>query len=286
MMACLPEGQREIDSFAWRVHDNSYGSLGEPSYQDLMIEQWLGIKIGDLSVEQFTYWGGLLQGEALGEYCANFRRRKFDSAGAVFWMYNDCWPATRSWAIVDYYLRRTPAFYFVRRALAPIHIVVAEEEENVVIFGINEQQQDLEGELRFGVFDVQGGYPVDRRLSVVLPSNASTRLASFKMDEWQNRDASAAFSILSRDGEMVARNRLFHSFFKDIAWSPPDARVRREGDKAVFECDTFVWGVCLDLDGEIALSDNFFDIYPGIPYSIPWYFPEDPTIYAVGDPSR
>ena len=31
----------------------------------------------------------------------NFRRRMFDSAAAAFWDYNDFWPVTRGWAIVD-----------------------------------------------------------------------------------------------------------------------------------------------------------------------------------------
>jgi putative transposase len=35
------------------------------------------------------YWGGVVQGEGLGEYIMNFRRRMFDSASAIFWMFND-----------------------------------------------------------------------------------------------------------------------------------------------------------------------------------------------------
>jgi len=121
MLACLPKDQRYVQSFAWQIHDNSVDSWGEPSYPDQMLTQWLGKDIRKLSIEEFTYWGGLLQGEALREYCENFRRRMFDTSSAIFWMYNDCWPATRSWTIVDYYLRRTPAFAAVRRALQPLH---------------------------------------------------------------------------------------------------------------------------------------------------------------------
>jgi hypothetical protein len=32
----------------------------------------------------------------------------------------------------------------------------------------------------------------------------------------------------------------------------------------------FAWRVCLDLDGEQPLANNFFDIYPGIPTVLPW----------------
>jgi hypothetical protein len=46
----------------------------------------------------------LLQAEGLQEYISNYRRRMFSSAAAVFWMYNDSWPVTHGWTIVDYYL--------------------------------------------------------------------------------------------------------------------------------------------------------------------------------------
>ena len=95
MLACLPENQRYVQSFAWQIHDNSIDSWGEPSFPDMMIAQWLGKDIRKMSIEEFTYWGGLIQGEALREYCENFRRRMFDTSAAIFWMYNDCWPATR-----------------------------------------------------------------------------------------------------------------------------------------------------------------------------------------------
>ena len=34
--------------------------------------------------------------------------------------------------------------------------------------------------------------------------------------------------------------------------------------------DVFVGGVCLDLNGDRRLTDNFFDLYPGVPYFIAW----------------
>ena len=50
----------------------------------------------------------------------------------------------------------------------------------------------------------------------------------------------------------------------------PRCRVRREGGKAIFESDAFAWRVCLDLEGEQALPDNFFDLLPGVPTVLDW----------------
>ena len=35
--------------------------------------------------------------------------------GIIYWMFNDCWPASLGWAFVDYYRRRKPSFYAFKR---------------------------------------------------------------------------------------------------------------------------------------------------------------------------
>ncbi|KAK3682092.1 glycoside hydrolase family 2 protein [Podospora appendiculata] len=44
--------------------------------------------------------------------------------GVLVWQLNDCWPAV-SWAIVDYFMVKKPAYYAVKRAMAPISVGVA-----------------------------------------------------------------------------------------------------------------------------------------------------------------
>ncbi|MBA4387422.1 MAG: hypothetical protein C0404_05535 [Verrucomicrobia bacterium] len=283
MLACLPKDQRYVQSFAWQVHDNSIAGSGEPSPTDRMITQWLGKDVRKMNIEEFVYWGGLVQGEGLREYCENFRRRMFDTSSAIFWMYNDCWPATRSWTVVDYYLRRTPAFAAVRRAMQPLHVVVAEEQDDVVVFGINERPMAWSGVVRFGLFNLAGGRPLDRTLPATLPPNTSTKIASFKKREWKNPSASAAFAMLVEGNAVVARNRIFLPFFKDLKWAEPRLKVRMESGKAIFRSDTFVWGVCLDLNGQRAMPDNFFDVYPGIPHVIPWKSSRRPAVLYTGN---
>lgn len=283
MLACMPRDQRYVHSFAWQVHDNSVDSWGEPSYPDTMITQWLGKNVRKMSIEEFTYWGGLVQGEALREYCENFRRRMFDTASAIFWMYNDCWPATRSWTIVDYYLRRTPAFASVRRAMQPVHVVVAEEDDKVVVFGVNERPEEWNGAVRYGLFNLAGGLPLDKTAPVILPPNASTRIASFDKREWKNPSGSAAFAILMKGDAVVARNRLFLPYFKDLKWPAPHLEVSLEKGKAIFKSEMFVWGVCLDLKGQRLMPDNFFDVYPGIAHIVPWRGSEKPEVLFVGN---
>ena len=286
VLACLPPGQRYPGSFAWEVHDNSVSYWGGARpYPDVMLEQWLGKPLTSMSLEDYVYYAGVVQGEGLTEYIRNFRRRMFSSASAVFWMYNDCWPATRSWTIVDYYLRRTPAFYAVKRACKPLSVALAVEDGMVRVYGVNEGPE-WQGELRCGLFALAGGYPVEIFKSIQLPANASTLVAEFSAATWDDLGVTThgAFAILSLDGQEAARDRLFQPYYKELVWSKAQVRVRRGSSKAVFESDIFAWRVCLDLDGEHALPDNFFDVLPGIPTVLDW--PEElgePRILRVGN---
>jgi beta-mannosidase len=282
MLDCLPEGQRAIGSVAWQVHDNSVDSWQEPSHVDRITSFHLGKDIKKMSVEDYAYWGGLVQGEALREYCDAFRRRMFSTGAAVFWMFNDTWPAVRSWTIVDYHLQRTPAFQPVRRAMAPVSVVVAEDGADIAVFGVNETRAEVEAELRYGVLALAGGFPLDRGAPVRLPPNASTRLAAFPRAALKDPRAQAAFAMLARGGELLARNRLFLPLFKEIRWPRPRLDVTVAAGRATFASPTFVWGVCLDLAGDRPLPDNFFDVWPGIPYTLPWSG-EAPRVLRVGN---
>ncbi len=262
-----------VGSFAWELHDNSVTYWHwMPCYTpDKMIANWTGRPISGMTIEDYVYWGGLIQGAALGEYIRNFRRRMFSSSAAIFWMYNDVWPCTRSWTTVDYYLRRTPAFWPVKRAMAPLTVAIIREGGKVRIYGINEGPATT-ATLRFGLMALNGSYPLDQTTAVTLPANASTPVAEWNAARWDKlgEKSHIAFAVLNMDGREVARDTLILPLFREMKWPKARVNVRLAGGKAVFTSRTFAWRVCLDLDGERALPDNFFDVFPGIPTVLDW----------------
>jgi beta-mannosidase len=272
MYACLPEGQRYINSFAWQVHENAIEGLFAKSSPERVVSEWIGKDSTSMSVEEYTYFGGLLQGEGLREFIDNFRRRKFDSAAAIFWTFNDCWPAVRSWTIVDYYLNRTPSFYPVKRAFAPISIVVTREEDKVNIYGVNDTPFKWEGQVQYGVFTLSGDYVMDEFDNVQISENASSCVASFAIDQWEKAgcDKAIAFAMLKKGGKVIARNRLFLPRFCEMKWPKAEVEMERDGEYIVFRSNVFAWGICLDLEGKKELPDNFFDVWPQVEYRLPW----------------
>jgi beta-mannosidase len=142
----------------------------------------------------------------------------------------------------------------------------------VSIYGINDTPEDWKGDLRFGLFNLVSGLPRDERRAVTLPANASILLARFDRAEWESQGTtrSGAFALLTQNGQTVAQHRLFVERFKDLRFIEPTIKHQRENGRLTLTSDGFAWGVCLDLDGELPLADNCFDLIPGIPYTLPW----------------
>ena len=267
----LPENERYIHSFTWDQHDNLKNfETEEEGVTYRFVEDWLGVNYKDMSYDDYIFASSLIHAEGLSEYINNYHRRMFSSSSAIFWMYNDSWPVTHGWTIVDYYLRKKLAYHPVRRAFSQISVVVTAENDKINVYGINENQEKWEGKLQYGVFNTDGKLPFDKTENVTLQPNASTLIASFDKNIFEKAgfDNSGAFAVLEKDNANIAQHRLFLSRFKDISFLEPNIKIETEGDKIILTSSVFVWGVTLDIDGESDISDNCFDLIPGVPYSV------------------
>jgi beta-mannosidase len=279
----LPANEQSMRSFSWEHHDNSCNYLKDTlgiTYRT--VEYWLGKPVLTMGMENYLYASSLLQAEGLTEYISNYRRRMFSSAAAIFWMYNDSWPVTHGWTIVDYYLRKKLAYYPVKRAFNPVSVVITSEGDKINFYGVNDNPGDWEGQLRYGLFGIKGGLPVDEKVEVKLPANHSTLLKSIDKSQWDKLglEKCGAFACLtSREGKPVNQYKLLLTKFKDLGFANPKITVVRNGEFAEFNSPAFVWGASIDVNGEAELSDNCFDLIPGVPYKIAW--PKDKKLPVV-----
>jgi beta-mannosidase len=269
----LEPDQYFLRSFAWDHHDNLKNFQKNNLGLTYRAFEFLYDKpYNKVPFEAYLFGSALFHSEGLQEYIYNYRRRKFDSSAAIFWMYNDSWPVTHGWTIVDYYLRKKLAFHPVRRAFDEVVVVLTREGEDINVYGVNDMPVAWKGNLRYGFFTLDGKKPIDKRKHASIPANSSVILASFSAIaiEKAGIDNSGAFALLQKDGELVSQNKLLISYFKNLPFKKPTIHIQLDNGKAVFESDDFVWGVTLDIDGESDVTDNCFDLFPGIPYSIAW----------------
>ncbi len=266
MLKCLGQGMQEMHSFDWAVHDNSIADRTSSS-SDLLIEEKLGMSTEGMTIPDYVYFGGFLQGEGLTEYVLNYRSRMFSSGSAIFWMYNDCWPAVRSWTIVDYLKNRTPSFHPVRRACEPVcvNITKNQEEGTMCVLGINETKQKVKVRVEYGTMTTKGEYKTAHE-SAVLDAGGVTVLAKMQIPE----EGRIPYAILTTESGTVSRRRFIEQPYQTLDLCDPEIRVKANGDGTVtYESDGLALGVCIDLDGTNGgPSDNFFDLFPGKPYTV------------------
>lgn len=262
MMMCFSDGQEFIHSFDWEHHDNSMAHMADAS-ADLMLRERFDMSADKMSIPDYVYYGGFCQGEGLSEYILNFRRRMPSSGSAIFWMFNDCWPATRSWTIVDYLRNRTPSFYPVKRAFAPVVVDIVKTQDGFDFYGINDNLHDINGEIEYGDFTVDGKYNSQKKC-VTIPANSSAKLSSIS----QIDDGHIPYAQLYIDSKLICRRRFIDKPYNELGLKKCEITVKKHDGIAVYTADKFVLGVCIDLDGDKKLGDNFFDLYPGKPYEV------------------
>ncbi len=256
-------------TMSWEVHDNMEHYWKEGTSPDCDVKFWLDLFPQDTTLKEYVMGGGYVQGEGLSDYIDNFRRRKFESASAIFWMYNDCWPCSRSWTIVDYYLNRTPSFYHVKRAFNPLRVVLVRESDGgVCIYGVNGTMNDFSGTLKFGVFTCDGSILFNQEKKVEIKKNCSAPIAYISADKATDLSYIPFAVLLNTNGEEISRNRLLELRYFEYDLKKPNIKIEYDGEDTILTSVTFVMGVCLDLEGEKPLYDNLFDLYPNIPYII------------------
>jgi beta-mannosidase len=283
----LPEDQRHLFSPSWRYHDNLFAwyapVAGTPGRSYELVLFWTGRPADELSMEEYALLSGALQAEGLYEYIRNYHRRMFSSASAVFWMFNDSWPATHGWTTQDYYLRKKLCYYPVRRAFEPVSVFIAEEDGQLAVYGVNETDQPVSAKLLWGGFVLSGSRWQPCEIEIELKPNSSVRLASLEIGEAVPDKASGGFAaeLVLEDGT-IRRDRFFFETFADLQLRQPDIKVEVRDGRACFLSDCYAWAVCLDVEGEADLADNCFDLLPCVPYSIAWECNEQPKVVWCG----
>lgn len=212
----------------------------------------------------YVYATQLVQAEALGAAYRGWRRRWGGAdgravAGALVWQLNDCWPVT-SWAIIDSALRPKPAYYVIRRELAPVVVGLARTGPGATVWAVNGTTSPLTVELYLTAWTLDGESRGTARRSVTLAPNAATELGPIDLAV---DDQTVLGARLLGDGAVLARTASWPEPFKYLRLPDPKIGVAYERDERVR-----VWaarpakGVWLDAGDGVAWDDNMLDLLP------------------------
>ncbi len=179
------------------------------------------------------------------------------------------WPTVHGWGAIDYYLHRKLAFHSVRRAFSPTTIALADEDQEVGVYVINDRPDPITVKIKAGNFVAEGNCLELIRLDCVLPPFSSQKVAVLPRDPSRINYA----LLYDEHARFIAQDRLLLRPFQAWTFCRPDIRIKTikkaDGRMARYESDVWIWGVVLDPSGESTTRDDVFDLFPGVAYDVP-----------------
>ncbi len=268
MKQCLAPGEMRRDSLAWRVHTNTFEKETLPAairhhYTDPE----------DLNMRAYALYGQMFQATQYGRSIEALRFRKHDERddcqGALIWMYNDCWPET-GWTIIDYYLRRKPSYYAFRRACRPVRVIVRRRGSHAVTRIVNDSREKLSGRVSYGWARVDGTASAVHSRHVRIPANGMIEIDRERIPAESRQPSQEWMYVAHLEGKGFEPddNSLALVPHRQLDLPEPHIETSTAGKAIVLWSDSYCHGVHVPDAGREVLSDNYFDLLPGIPKTV------------------
>lgn len=226
------------------------------------------------------YLTQLCQSEALSYAYRGWRRQWGEErrcGGILVWQLNDCWPGT-SWAIVDHFLRKKPAFYAISRALSPLAVAVEREHHDwsvtharpaktssfsvwVSSNGQSETMADIE--IRF--ISVNTGLDVRPKIlqkDVSTKGNGTTEVLVGQIDNLKEEPQVIAVRLLVHD-TCISRCVDWPQPLKYLHFSDRNVKIELSAGQYHITAQRPTKGLVLEEVDGVTLSDNCVDVVPG-----------------------
>lgn len=262
------ESDMELESAVMLAHQkNGNGNRLIKEYMDIYMKE-------PKDFPSFLYMSQVLQAEAMKTAIEAHRRKKPYCMGSLYWQVNDCWPVA-SWAGIDYYGRWKALHYYAKRSFADLLLSVDQSDDRLDFYVVSDLKEQASGELRLRLFDMAGNKLGDAMYDYRVEAGESRIVWSAEKEALLQEADPAGVVLLAellRDGRTVCRDTVYFVGDKALALEPASIRVKREanedGVRYTLETDRLAKQVWLSADAEGIFTDNFFDLIPGVPYTV------------------
>lgn len=185
----------------------------------------------------------------------NIRRNRGFINGIVYWMWNDCWPASSGWAFVDYYTLPKASFYSFKRCAGEL-LCSIDKKENYDIYLCNDGLEKKAVELKLS-------YLKNGEITFLSAHNAEIDAHTSKRVFTLPLSAVPADAVVFCDvsgGDFSDR-----AFYKNggLPIKPAYGVKIEEITENTVTVSASEYIHAAELEGEFIFSDNFFSLYPG-----------------------
>jgi beta-mannosidase len=243
--------------------------------------------------------GRVATGEVMAAVFSEWRRQRSVTRGGLVWFLRDLW-AGAGWGVVDAEGVPKAAWYYLRRAFAPVAMSLSDEGGNGIgVHVANDPPEPLVGELELVLYrngDVQvarGAQPITVAPHSAIELNAGALFDGFFDLSYAYRFGPPSHEVIAatvRDATGI-RAKAFHFIpglpnvkEADVGLAGVLCRVGSEYELLV-RAQRFAQSVCVDVDG-YSSDDNFFHLAPGEERRLRLHRILEPMQREHGDPPQ
>jgi beta-mannosidase len=247
------------------VHNDKIWNLHNNTFEKATVPEGIRKHYADpetLERKDYLSFARLVQG-LMYSYSLEAIRFYPKNAGALFWMYNDTWGEV-GWSIVDYYLDRKPSWYFVKRAFAPLKIILrpSTDKKKVRVMGVNDTAEEKKIELEYGYVSFSGDYETAKK-ALSLPAFTKGIVFEFEMPAGDTKNG-----LVFARGEGLPLAVLRTGTFREYAQADSKISIvkieeRGKGLAVTLKSSGYSHAVSLGLESSFHLDDGYFDMLPG-----------------------
>jgi beta-mannosidase len=264
----LKPDELSVESTAWKIHTNQF----ENGATAKGIRYHYGDPQG-LSLPQFVLYGQMYQSLLQGGGLESMRFRKGDPKaecqGALVWSYNDCW-GENGWTIIDHYVRRKASYYWFKRAAAPVKVLTRSREGHLVTRVVNDNLKAYQAEVHCGWVRLDGKAREWQKHSVTIPANGMIEVARAPIPSPSERNPREWLYAATLAGEGIPSDQAIWLLapHRELAMAKPVLSTTVQNGVLEASSPVYCHGVHIEDEGHEVITDNYFELLPGIPRRI------------------
>lgn len=229
--------------------------------------------------DELLYCSQMLQLDAIRYGVEYFRRIRGTCMGTVVWQLNDIWPVA-SWSSIDYFGRWKALHYGEKRFFAPISITCEEHgrldqkpfvnslpipvEYSAALHVANETAETVKGTVRWQLRRPDSSIIQENEKEITVMPYSGTWLDKEIYNGIADEREMHLYYEFVQDGEIVSSGSALFVAPKHYHFADPKLSVEVQGDTVTVKSEGYAKGVCVESeDGDLRLSDNFFDMEKG-----------------------
>lgn len=238
----------------------------------------------------FVYLSQYTQAEIIKLAVEHWRSRMYLTGGALFWQFNDCWPGT-SFSCIDYYRRRKYLYYYAGRFFDLILPILRINENQIEVYTISDLNHEMKAMVTITGYRLNGSCLFERNFETSIPPSCASCVKNYSREELdikyktacipvdhrftkitEERDVSFSDMVIfveinTVDGHSYS-NYALSDRMKMLPIEQASISVQTVGNNIVLQADKPAFGVFIETQNDVILSDNGLTMEPGRQYTI------------------